>query len=34
MQMKHFFQIFRDMGYDVGVYDFDRTAVFNFDHKD
>lgn len=30
---KTFFQMFRDMGYDVGVYDFDRTAVFNFDHK-
>ena len=29
-----FFQMFRDMGYDVSVYDFDRTAVFNFDHKD
>lgn len=28
-----FFQMFRDMGYDVSVYDFDRTVVFNFDHK-
>ena len=29
-----FFQMFMDMGYDVGVYSFDRTVVFNFDHKD
>ena len=29
-----FFQMFRDMGYDVGVYDFDSTVVFNFDNKD
>ena len=29
-----FFQMFRDMGYDVSVYSFDRTVVFNFDHKD
>lgn len=28
-----FFQMFRDMGYDVCVCDFDRTAVFNFDRK-
>lgn len=28
-----FFQMFRDMGYDVSVYAFDRTAVFNFDRK-
>ena len=29
-----FFQMFRDMGYDISVYSFDRLAVFNFDHKD
>lgn len=29
-----FFQMFRDMGYSVSVCDFDRTVVFNFDHKD
>lgn len=28
-----FFQMFRDMGYSVSVCDFDRTVVFNFDHK-
>ncbi len=29
-----FFQMFRDMGYTVSLYNFDRTAIFNFDHKD
>lgn len=29
-----FFQMFRDMGYDVSVYDFDKKVIFNFDHKD
>ena len=29
-----FFQMFRDMGYDISVYGFDRLVVFNFDNKD